>query len=143
MSRALTAQTRLAGVIGDPVRHSLSPVIHNAWLEAAGIDAAYLAFPVKPEGFAGLVRGLAGEAALGLNVTIPYKEAAAGIADQRSAAVERAAPPAFPRSAWSTARWTGPTPSRRAIRASPCTAGTRRPRRWTACPPSSTPPRWA
>lgn len=87
---SLTAQTRFAGVVGDPVRHSLSPVIHNAWIQAAGIDAAYLALPTTSEHFAELVRGLASGPALGLNVTIPFKEAAAGIADRRSAAVQRA-----------------------------------------------------
>ena len=86
----VTAETRLVGVMGDPVRHSLSPIIHNAWIEAAGLDAVYTAFPVDSEHFADLVRGLAAGAALGLNVTIPYKEAAAGIADRRSPAVERA-----------------------------------------------------
>jgi shikimate dehydrogenase len=86
----ITAQTRLAGVTGDPVRHSLSPVIHNAWIEAAGLDAVYAAFPVKQDHFAEMVRGLASDAAVGLNVTIPYKEAAAGIADRRTPAVERA-----------------------------------------------------
>jgi shikimate dehydrogenase len=86
----ITAQTRLAGVTGDPVRHSLSPVIHNAWIETAGLDVVYTAFPVGSEHFAELVRSLADGAALGLNVTIPYKEAAASIADRRTAAVERA-----------------------------------------------------
>jgi len=90
MSGGITAATLIAGVIGDPVRHSLSPVIHNAWLEAAGLDAVYVALAARSEQFAELVHGLAGGAALGLNVTIPFKEAAAGIADQRSAAVERA-----------------------------------------------------
>jgi shikimate dehydrogenase len=86
----ITAATRIAGVVGDPVRHSLSPVIHNAWLQAAGIDATYVALPTTSAHFAELVRGLASGPALGLNVTIPFKEAAAGIADHRSAAVERA-----------------------------------------------------
>ena len=41
-----TGATRVAGVIGDPVRHSLSPVLHNAAFSALGLDWAYLAFPV-------------------------------------------------------------------------------------------------
>ena len=55
----LSARTRLAAVVGRPIDHSLSPVIHNAWLEAAGIDAAYLAFaPPDEAAFAALIEGL-------------------------------------------------------------------------------------
>lgn len=71
----ITGTTRAAGVIGDPVRHSLSPVIFNAAFGAAGLDWAYLAFEV-PEGAAGLA--LAGARALGidgLSVTMPHKAA--------------------------------------------------------------------
>ena len=90
MSRPITARTLVAGVVGDPVRHSLSPVIHNAWIQAAGIDAVYLAFPAAADSFAGLVKGLAAGAAVGLNVTIPFKEQAAALADVRSVAAGRA-----------------------------------------------------
>lgn len=90
MSRPVTAQTLMAGVVGDPVRHSLSPVIHNAWIQAAGLDGVYLALPATAESFPSLIRGLAGGAAQGVNVTIPFKEQAAGLADVRSVAVERA-----------------------------------------------------
>ena len=89
MSR-ITAQTRIAGVVGHPVRHSLSPVIHNAWIESAGLDAVYLAFAPPEAGFEALVDGLRGQVALGLNVTIPFKERAAVLADRRTTAVERA-----------------------------------------------------
>ncbi len=44
----LTGETRLAGVIGWPVRHSRSPAIHNAAFAAAGLDWAYIALPVEP-----------------------------------------------------------------------------------------------
>ena len=90
MTRRLTAETRIAGVVGHPVRHSLSPVIHNAWLQAAGIDAVYLAFAPPEAGFEALVQGLRGQVALGLNVTIPFKERAAALADHRTPAAERA-----------------------------------------------------
>ncbi len=86
----ISARTRIAGVVGHPVRHSLSPVIHNAWIEAAGLDAAYLAFAPPEAGFEALVNGLCGQVVLGLNVTIPFKERAAALADQRTNAVERA-----------------------------------------------------
>lgn len=72
-----TSTTRLAGVIGDPVRHSLSPVLHNAAFAALGLDWAYVAFPVP----AGRAReALAGVTALGvegLSVTMPHKTAVA------------------------------------------------------------------
>lgn len=70
-----TGHTRAAGVIGSPIRHSLSPAIFNAAFSAAGLDWAYLAFEV-PEGAAGLA--MAGVRALGLegvSVTMPHKAA--------------------------------------------------------------------
>jgi len=91
VTRPVTAATQMAGVVGNPVRHSLSPVIHNAWIEAAGLDAVYVAMPTAPERFGDLVRGLSGGAVLGLNVTIPFKEAASALADERSPAAARAA----------------------------------------------------
>ncbi|HEX4539684.1 MAG TPA: shikimate dehydrogenase [Acidimicrobiales bacterium] len=72
-----TGATRLAGVIGDPVRHSLSPALHNAAFSALGLDWAYVAFPVP----AGRAReALVGAAALGidgLSVTMPHKSVVA------------------------------------------------------------------
>ena len=90
MSRPVTAQTRLAGVVGSPVRHSLSPVIHNAWIEAAGLDAVYLAFEPPKDSFRRFVEGLRGGVALGLNVTIPFKEEALALADEASETARRA-----------------------------------------------------
>ena len=79
----ITGAARLGGIVGNPVRHSLSPVIHNAWLEAGGIDGAYVAFaPGDPAGFRTLVA--AGRAGLiaGVNVTAPFKEQAFALADE-------------------------------------------------------------
>ena len=90
MSGPITATTRIAGVVGHPVRHSLSPVIHNAWLQAAGVDAVYLAFAPPQNGFKALVEGLRGGVVAGLNVTIPFKEQAAELADHATPAVARA-----------------------------------------------------
>lgn len=62
---------RTAAVIGRPIAHSLSPVIHTAWLQAAGIEARYLALsPETPEAFGAL---LASGELIGCNVTAPYK----------------------------------------------------------------------
>ena len=86
MSRArITGAVKVAGVVGNPVAHSLSPVIHNAWIEAAGMDASYVAFsPQDPVGFEALVA--AGRAGLlsGLNVTAPFKEQAYALSDTAS-----------------------------------------------------------
>jgi shikimate dehydrogenase len=79
-----TGSTRVAGVIGDPIRHSLSPIIHNAAFTALGMDWVFLAFAV-PEGQAG--PALAGCRSLGLeglSVTMPHKTAVASLVDRLS-----------------------------------------------------------
>lgn len=83
----ITGAAVTGGIAGNPVAHSLSPIIHNAWLEADGIDAAYLPFaPRDAAGFDALVA--AGRAGLlaGLNVTAPFKEQAFALADEATAA---------------------------------------------------------
>ena len=87
----ITGRTLVAGVAGHPVTHSLSPILHNAWLQAAGIDAVYVAFPVDSHGFDRFVLGLRGGPVRGLNVTLPFKEAALRLADRASEAAHRAA----------------------------------------------------
>lgn len=67
----IDAHTRLYGVIGNPVRHSLSPVIHNGVFQRMGLNAAYLAFEVKS--LAGALSGMRGLGIQGMSVTIPYK----------------------------------------------------------------------
>lgn len=85
----ITGAALLGGIVGNPVSHSLSPVIHNAWLEAGGVDGAYVAFaPKDASGFEALVA--AGRAGLiaGLNVTAPFKEQAFALADEAAAAAQ-------------------------------------------------------
>lgn len=80
----IAGSTRTAGVIGLPIRHSLSPAIFNAAFAASGLDWAYLAFEV-PEGAAGLA--MAGVRALGLegvSVTMPHKAAVIDALDELS-----------------------------------------------------------
>jgi len=72
--------TTLAGVIGWPVGHSLSPVLHGFWLKEHRIDGAYVPLPVRREDFARVVGGLMRAGFAGLNVTIPHKEAAFAVA---------------------------------------------------------------
>jgi shikimate dehydrogenase len=65
-----------AGVVGHPVKHSRSPIIHGYWLEQFGINGRYDRYDVKPEGFSHFVKTLSEQGLQGVNVTIPHKEAA-------------------------------------------------------------------
>lgn len=69
----IRATSQVLGVIGHPVAHSFSPDMHNAAIDALGIDFCYVAFHVHPEGVGNAMRGLRGLAIRGLNVTIPHK----------------------------------------------------------------------
>lgn len=81
---SVTGAAIVAGVCGQPIRHSMSPVIHNAWIAAAGLDAAYVPFAPGEDSFEAFVEGLRGGAIRGLNVTIPFKEQALACADRCS-----------------------------------------------------------
>ena len=80
----IKATSQVLGVIGDPIAHSFSPDMHNAAIDALGIDFCYVAFRVKPEGVGAVVKGLRGFGILGLNVTIPHKLAVMEHVDQIS-----------------------------------------------------------
>lgn len=67
---------KIYGVLGDPVAHSLSPVMHNAAFEELGMDAVYLAFRVSKDELEDAIRGAKSLGIAGLNVTIPLKEKA-------------------------------------------------------------------
>ncbi|MDB5445853.1 MAG: aroE [Phenylobacterium sp.] len=90
MSRRITGTTAVAGVAGSPIAHSLSPLIHNAWIEAAGIDAIYVPFSPQPDDFHRFAQGLRGGVIRGLNVTLPFKEAALSVAEEVSDRAELA-----------------------------------------------------
>jgi shikimate dehydrogenase len=90
MRGSITGVTAVAAVVGRPVTHSLSPLIHNAWLAAAGIDGVYVALSPDEKGFPSLIEGLRGGAMRGCNVTVPFKEAALALADRPSARALRA-----------------------------------------------------
>ena len=77
----ITGRATLAGVIGWPVSHSRSPLLHNFWLARHGIDGAYVPLPVRPEDFARAVAGLRAAGFTGANVTIPHKAAALPLCD--------------------------------------------------------------
>lgn len=79
-----TAGTKLTGLIGHPVAHSLSPTIHTVALEAAAIDAVYIAFDVPPGQVETALAGLVAAGVWGLNATIPHKATAFAFADERT-----------------------------------------------------------
>lgn len=71
----------LAGVIGWPVAHSRSPALHGHWLKRYGIAGHYVPMPVRPEHLAEVLRTLPRLGFVGINVTIPHKEAVLQLAD--------------------------------------------------------------
>jgi shikimate dehydrogenase len=87
----ISGHTALAGVLGDPVRHSLSPAMHNAALRELGLDWVYLALPVAAANLDTVLRALEAIDCRGLNVTLPHKRAAAALAAARSPLAERLA----------------------------------------------------
>ncbi len=88
-SPRIDGHTRLAGVIGWPVAHSRSPLMHNFWLAQGGINGAYVPLPVRPGAFDTAVRGLQAAGFRGVNVTIPHKESAYRIVDRLDRSARR------------------------------------------------------
>jgi shikimate dehydrogenase len=82
-------ETRAACVIGWPVEHSRSPLIHNYWLKRHGIAGEYRREAVRPEAFANFVTRLSERGYVGANITLPHKEAALGLSepDERAKAI--------------------------------------------------------
>ncbi|MDE0397185.1 MAG: shikimate dehydrogenase [Candidatus Poribacteria bacterium] len=71
----LTGHTRVVGVIGDPVEHSRSPQMHNAAFAKAGLDYVYVPFHVRPNDLADAIAGFKAINVVGINVTLPHKQA--------------------------------------------------------------------
>jgi shikimate dehydrogenase len=85
----LSGRTRLAGIMGWPVAHSLSPRLQGHWLRRYGINGAYVPLPVLPERLEQALNALPALGFAGANLTIPYKEAALSLVDRLSPAAER------------------------------------------------------
>ncbi|MBI2836330.1 MAG: shikimate dehydrogenase [Chloroflexi bacterium] len=69
----ISGKTKVCGLIGDPVEHTMSPAMHNAAFRELGLDYVYVAFHVKNEGLGKAIEGMRALNLRGLNVTIPHK----------------------------------------------------------------------
>jgi shikimate dehydrogenase len=88
MSPSITCRTRLMALLGDPVEHSLSPVVQNAAFKETGVDGVYVALACSDEDLSGFIGGIARSGGGG-NITLPHKEKAASVLDVSSDAVLR------------------------------------------------------
>jgi shikimate dehydrogenase len=78
----LSGTTTVVGIFGDPVEHSLSPLMQNAAIEASGLDAVYVPFKVTTAQLSDAVAGIRAMSIRGVNLTIPHKEAACYLVDK-------------------------------------------------------------
>jgi len=78
----ITGTTRIAGIMGWPVAHSRSPLLHGFWLEQTGINGAYVPLPVRPDQIAEALRALPVLGFRGCNLTIPHKQLALSVVDR-------------------------------------------------------------
>jgi shikimate dehydrogenase len=85
----ISGGTRVAGVMGWPIDHSLSPQLHGYWLKSYRIDGAYVPLAVPPERLEQALRALPALGFAGVNLTAPHKEAAMAIVDHCDDAAQR------------------------------------------------------
>ena len=86
----ITGYTKVYGIIADPIRHSISPLMHNTAFGALGIDGVYVAFETPEEQFDAGVRGLKALGIQGFNVSMPYKRRIMDYLDEISPAARLA-----------------------------------------------------
>ena len=84
-----TAASTVVGVIGDPIAHSLSPLLHNAAFDALGLDWVSVAFPVGAGSTAAALEGMRAMKIAGLSVTMPHKEQAYEAMDETTEVARR------------------------------------------------------
>lgn len=80
----ITGQTKIVGIIGDPIKHSRSPQIHNAAIAALGLDYVYVPFHVQPDHLGTAIEGFKAINMVGINVTIPHKQSVIPYLDEIS-----------------------------------------------------------
>jgi shikimate dehydrogenase len=85
---SVSGRAKIAGVVGWPVSHSLSPRLHGFWLHEYGVDGAYVPLAVTPESFTTALDGIRAAGFVGVNVTNPHKEAAFALADETDRAAQ-------------------------------------------------------
>lgn len=83
-SNPVLGTTKLYGILGHPVHHTLSPVMQNAAFQAAGINAVYIPFPVAPDNLEKVLKMLPDMGIAGVNITVPHKQAAVTVMDTLS-----------------------------------------------------------
>jgi len=88
MKSRITGRTKVLGIIGSPITHSLSPLMQNAAIEALGLDFVYVPFAVPADGLCAAVHGLRNLGVAGFNVTIPFKTAIIPYLDKLSPEAE-------------------------------------------------------
>ena len=88
MSIPITGHTRLGGLLGSPVSHSISPMMHNTGFQELGLDYVYLCFNVGQEKLGGVVQALRDMNVYGFNLTMPDKEAVIPFLDELSLAAQ-------------------------------------------------------
>lgn len=76
--------TKIVGILGDPIDHTLSPVMHNAAFRALGLDWVYIPARVRPSDLGAALRGIRAMGWAGINLTIPHKERATRLVDRAS-----------------------------------------------------------
>ena len=86
---AISGKTKLCGIIGDPIEHTMSPVMQNAAFRERGLDYVYAAFRVKPEDLGKAIEGIRALDIKGMNVTIPHKVAVIPFLDKLDPLAEK------------------------------------------------------
>ena len=66
--------TKKFGIIGNPIKHSLSPTLHNYWFNKYGLDAEYSILEIKNDDLSSIVQSIKDESLSGINITLPYKQ---------------------------------------------------------------------
>ena len=89
LSRVISGKIRVCGIIGDPIGHTMSPLMHNAAFEKMGVDYLYVPFRVKKEELGKAIEGMRALNIRGLNVTTPHKVAIIPFLDKLDRLAER------------------------------------------------------
>ncbi|NDE90753.1 MAG: shikimate dehydrogenase [Alphaproteobacteria bacterium] len=88
-NQTITGKAIIAGVMGWPVAHSRSPLLHNYWLRRYGINGAYVPLAVDPVGLPSALRALSALGFAGCNITVPHKESALALVDSVDALAKK------------------------------------------------------